>query len=378
MDFLLWIVAGFWCLSLVTLLLNRRFIPDLSRSSAPPPARWPSVSIVVPARDEERSVGAAVASFCEQDYPDFEVVVVDDRSQDSTPAILDELSRRYPRMKVLRGEDPPEGWLGKPNALETGRKAAVGVWLLFVDADVIYAPDLLRRAVAFTLKEDAGMLFLAPRFTTGGVVEAALMSALYFVGFAFLPAFLAFSTRWKWLAAGGGVFNLVRRDALEASGAFANLRDAVVDDMGLGFRVKGAGFRLAGALAGPLMHIRMYDGARATVRGFMKNTYPGIRQLGWGAPLLLLALAPASLLVHFFPYVAMALSLSGGPPSLPAAVALLLMHAVFAGLAITFRQPWYLTFLNPVREAGWWWILLRSYLAYRREGLVWRGRKYLR
>ena len=160
MDILLWLGAVLWILLFIQLIVNRALALDLSRTKLEAVKNPPLISIIVPARNEERSIREAVASFCTQDYPLFEVLVVDDRSTDATPQILAELRTRFSNLKVIGGRDPPDDWLGKPNALEIGRKEAKGQWLLFVDADVVYAPDLLSRAIAYVVREKADMLFL--------------------------------------------------------------------------------------------------------------------------------------------------------------------------------------------------------------------------
>ena len=371
-EILLWLGAGLWIVFLVQMILNWALVPDVSRVASDPPVKWPLVSIVVPARDEERGIREAVASFCEQNYPAFEVIVVDDGSTDATPRILAELQAHYPNLRVVQGQEPPDGWLGKPNALEIGRRHARGDWLLFVDADVVYAPELLRRALRYVLSQKAAMLFLHPRLSTGGVFEAVIMSSLYVAPFAAFPMFLVSRTRGGWPAIGGGMFNLVRRDALEACGAFECLRNAVVDDVELGRAVKRAGFRQVVALSGPLIRLRMYDGARASIEGFTKNIYPLVRAHPWGA---LFPFAVGAV-VSILPYCGFLARLAAGSVSVPASISLVCMHAILAGLAIHFRQPWYIAFLNPLREVCWWWILIRSAVQYHSRGLVWRGRTY--
>jgi chlorobactene glucosyltransferase len=372
LDILLWVGAGFWLLCLVQFILNTLLVPEISRLSLPMPADPPFVSIVVPARNEEEGIENGVTSFCRQDYPTFEVIVVDDCSTDATPRILADLCSRFPMLKVVRGTEPPEGWLGKPHAMEEGRREAKGDFVLFADADVVYAPDVLRRAMAYVLRRNAAMLFLMPKIVTKGFFEAVLMSTLCMGGGAVIPWFLVNITRSRFFGAGGGVFNLVRRDALEASGAFASLRDAVVDDIGLGFKVRRTGFPTAVAAAIPLVSIRQYPGAAATIEGYTKNIYPGLRRFPWLFPVPILFGAVVSLL----PYYGFALALAGGGVSAPASLALLAMHAVLAAVALRFRQPWFIIFTNPLRELGWWWIYLRSFLRYHRKGVVWRGRTF--
>ncbi len=372
LEILLWLAAGMWVLLLLQMIVNTIAIRDIGRIALHTPEEWPLVSIVVPARDEAARVGEAVMSFCRQGYPAFEVIVVDDRSTDATPQILGALQTQFPNLTVVAGHDPPPGWLGKPNALETGRRQARGDWLLFVDADVVFAPDLLRRAVAHALHTEAAMVFLFPSLTTRGVFEAAILSALYLVPFAGIPLFLISRTRTGWLAAGGGAFNLVRRDALEAAGAFATLKSSVIDDVRLAVTVKSAGFKEVVARAGARLQVRMYDGARAAVAGFTKNAHMLIGARRWTACFPFVVGIVFSLL----PYYGFAAACWAGSISVPASIALAGMHVVMASLAVIFRQPWYITFLNPLREVCWWWILIRSYRQHRRHGVVWRGRTY--
>jgi cellulose synthase/poly-beta-1,6-N-acetylglucosamine synthase-like glycosyltransferase len=372
MDILLWLGAALWILLFIQLLVNRALARDLFRIDLRPVKNPPFVSIVVPARNEERSIGKAVSSFCTQDYPHFEVLVVDDRSTDATPKILAELQARFSNLKVIDGRDPPEDWLGKPHALEIGRKEAKGQWLLFVDADVVYGPDLLRRAIDYVLREEADMLFLAPNFTTEGVMEAVLMSNIYFVAAAAFPTYLATHSKSKRFAGGGGVFNLVNRDALTACGAFDSIKDAVVDDVALGYKVKAAGYKLAGAMAGSLIRIRMYHSASETVEGFTKNMYPLTRQL----PCILPIPFVGGFLLTLLPYYGFFVGLLAGFINVPAAISLIFAHVVFGSISLFFKQPWYIAFLNPLREVGWWWIMLRSLVVYHRKGIVWRGRSY--
>lgn len=370
-DALLWIGAVLWIILTIQFLLNLVVIPSLSETEGDLSTEAPQVSIVVPARNEERAIGRAVASLCRQDYPSFEVVVVDDGSSDATPEILEGLRGEFSCLRVIKGVEPPAGWLGKPNALEIGRRAARGEWLLFVDADVIYRPETLRRAMAMVLSERADMIFLCPRMLTSGAIEAALMSSVFFLGFAVMPSFLTLRTKSPRLALGGGTGNLVRRDVVEAIGAFTCLRNEVIDDIGLARKVRAGGFRAAVTRAGGMVEVRMYEGVRETVEGFTKNLYWLFKQNPWLTPVPLVGGTILSLL----PYWGFAAALEGGRISVPATISLFFMHVVFAGIARFFHMHWAITFLNPIRELGWWWILLRSTVRARSHGIVWRGRR---
>lgn len=372
LNILFWAGAVIWSVFLILGVINALLVPNLAKVRATAPREWPSVSIVVPARNEESGIRKAVTSFCTQDYPAFEVIVVDDRSTDRTGEILAQLRQEFSNLIVVEGKDPPDGWLGKPNALELARARATGEWVLMTDADAVHAPDLLRRAVAYALSDKAGMLVVRPRHITGGVLEAVLMCGVNFFFFVATPAFLVRHSRSPKFSTGSPVFNLMRREALEACGGFACLKQAVVDDLEIGFRIKQAGYRVAVAFAGTLISHRMYRGARETVQGFGKTTFPTIRKVPWLLPLYWAIGLTASIL----PYYGFVEGLRAGGINVPATASLVIMHLILAGIAWRYREPWYITFLNPLRELGWLWIFTRSYILYRRKGLVWRGRSY--
>ncbi|HEX9148835.1 MAG TPA: glycosyltransferase [Thermoanaerobaculia bacterium] len=364
-------------LGAVVLPLNLAAFPRLSvAAGVASPHRCPRVSIVIPARNEELDIERAVRSHLSQDYPELEIVVVDDRSTDRTAQILDRLVREDPRLVVLTGTDPPEGWLGKPHALWQGAAVADGELLLLADADVRYDPRALRDAV--TVLEDRRLDLLAffPRFENRGFWENVLLPFLavaVFLGF----GFLALSRRVP-LAMGAGAGNLVRRRAYDAVGGHAAIRDAVVDDVRLAVVVKRAGFRVAAFRAEDRVAVRMYRGFFEVWNGFTKNVAwaysgPGGALL-FGLTVLLLAvgIAPVATLV----------AAAAGVPILRADV--VLAAAVFAGsvllrasLAATLRDPLWPAATHPIMAAVWAGLLGRSLFdRFVRKRLTWRGREY--
>ncbi|MGH9398877.1 MAG: glycosyltransferase, partial [Thermoanaerobaculia bacterium] len=253
----------------VVLPVNFALTPRLSRPR-PRTARAPRVSVVIPARDEERGIERAVRSHLLQDYANFEVVVVDDRSSDRTGEILAALAREDRRLTVLPGIDPPAGWLGKPHALHVAALAATGELLLFADADVVYDPRALGEAVAFLEASRADFAVLLPRMEAEGFWESVLMPYVlgaYFGGI----GFLANMDRPRWAAAGGGAGNLIRRSAYDAVGGHAALKDSVIDDVHLALKTKRGGFRTRAVRAEDRVSVRMYRGLAGVVNGFTKN-----------------------------------------------------------------------------------------------------------
>jgi len=335
------------------------------------------VSVIIPARNEERSIEAAVRGHLTQSYPDFEVIVVNDQSSDRTGEILSGLSRGDPRLIVVDGSPPPRGWLGKPHALWEGAQKASGSLLLFADADVIYGPDALARAVGELEHSGADLMCLIPAIETAGFWEGALMP--YLVNALFLgPGCLANSDRFKRIAAGGGAGNLVRRSAYELAGGHAAIRDSVIDDIHLALRVKGAGLRTRVVRAERDISVRMYRGFREVVDGFTKNVaYAFSGPLGLcfgiqGIVSIVLTVLPAIVLL--------ALPFGVRVPSSDVALAAAgygLFVLAQAALAVVLGRSLWPAFTHPIMAAVWAAIICRSfYQRMIRRRLTWRGRQF--
>jgi chlorobactene glucosyltransferase len=365
-------------LGAVVLPINLAAFPKLSRAArGRRPSLHPRVSVVIPARNEEAEIDRAVRSHLAQEYGNFQVVVVDDRSTDGTAAILEKLRREDPRLRVVSGAEPPEGWLGKPHALWLGAGAADGDILLFVDADVRYDPRTLSEAVTVLEEQAIDLLTFYPRFEMRGFWENVLLPYLA-VGVFLGLGFLAAMRRFRRLALGAGVGNLVRRSVYDAVGGHAALRSSVVDDLRLAIEVKRAGFGVAAVRAEDRVAVRIYRGFRGVWNGFTKN-------VAWGFPgaggAFLLALTVLFLAVSIAP-AATLLAAAAGLKIAESDVAL--AGVLFASsvvlralLAAALRDPLWPAVTHPLMAAVWAGIIGRSF--YRKHVLktiVWRGRRY--
>jgi chlorobactene glucosyltransferase len=235
--------------------------------------QYPTVSILVPARNEERSVGSCVQSLLEQDYPSFEVITLDDQSSDGTYAILEQIATTQPRLKVLAGTPPPEGMSGKNWACAQLAAQAQGELLLFTDADTDFNPQALRLIVSTMLSQKADLLTGFPRqsvFTWG---ERLLVPFFSWAVLCFIPLWVAYRLRLPILSSAVGQMMLFRREVYQKIGGHANLGAVIVDDLALARRVKAAGFRWRVMNVSDLITCRMYRGSREAFDGFAKNLF---------------------------------------------------------------------------------------------------------
>jgi chlorobactene glucosyltransferase len=357
------IVLAVWLLTVARTILNLILVPRLRPRM---PRRTPLVSVIIPARDEERSIERTVRAMLAQTYPALELIVVNDRSTDRTSDILGSIDD--PRLIVIEGQEPPPGWLGKPHALHLGAQRARGELLLFVDADLVYAPDAVAAAVAQLEESGASMLSLLPHFELHGFWEHVAIVNLAVFAYTMLPLWATNRTRIPLLGIGGGTGNLVRRDDYDALGGHEALRDAVVDDVGLARLMRRGGRRTAVALANDLVSLRMYHGLREIVDGFTKNTFAVVNRSYLAALFFLIA----GVIVHLLPY---GLAVAGDVIAI-VTIGLIVLSRVILFAALRYRLD-NAVFGHIPMLLIWFWILLRSvWLTGVRRRLLWRGRTY--
>ncbi len=245
-----------------------------------PLKKSPCVSVLVPARNEERGIEACLTSLLQQDYPDFEVVVVDDGSTDSTWEIIERLASRYENLIPLKAPPLPEGWYGKPHALHHGVQHAKGELLVFTDADPVFKTFALTSAV-FTLEtRQVDLLSLMPTSIFGSFWERVVQPIVF--------AFIVAKTRLQKVnstehkdAIGFGAFIMIRRAVYEKIGGHESLRQAILEDIGLAKLAKKEGARCLVAEAKQLFSIRMYYSLEEIWLGWQKNIFLALGRSIW-------------------------------------------------------------------------------------------------
>ncbi len=339
----------------------------------------PRVSIILPARNEERNIRRSVESLLAQDYPAFEVIVVDDDSTDATSTILRDIQQHNPhrdRLRVVRSETLPAGWAGKPHAIHTGVQHATGDWLLFTDADTCHNPSVLQLAVRAALAQNLDLLSLETTQELPDFWGRVLMPLAY-LGISMQYDARAVNDPNSHIAIANGQFILLRRSMYDRIGGYASpsLRSTLVDDRDLAVAVKRAHGHMA-LLPGPdLVHTRMYTSLREHVDGWGKNAVVGSR----GGPLFFAAMLAGLPIVGILPFAELAAGLVSRRKALLAAgavqVAALLYYRVRLDERIGVPARYALT--QPLASAVFLAILGRSWLAsLRHTSVAWRGRRY--
>jgi chlorobactene glucosyltransferase len=347
--------------------------------SYPAPAKWPGVSVLIPARNEETNIGPCVRSLLAQDYPELEVLVLNDHSTDRTGAILAELAAHDCRLRVVPGSPLPEDWLGKHWACHQLSQAARGDLLLFTDADTRHGPRAVRSGVAALMAEAADLMTAVPREEVVTWAEKLAVPLVMQWGlFAFLPLALAYRLKSPTLSTAIGQYMLFRREAYAGIGGYAAIRGAAVDDLSLGRLTVAHRYRWRVADATGQVHCRMYQDARQVIEGFSKNLFAGFDY----------RILPCLVIWAWLPIVfvqplltLLAAALGASIASLVLALSAIQVAGALALFGLTYRRfrlPGYLTFCYPLAVLVGAGLAFRSMAHAIRGGSTWKGRTLMK
>ena len=364
--------------------LHNQYHLDIVVEPALPPSNAPLISVCVPARNEERNIRACLESILTQDYPHFEIIVLDDNSTDGTPDILRQLAFTDHKLKIIRGVDLPAGWAGKPHALFQASAAANGDWLCFVDADTFLSPNALSACYAKAFATQADMFTILTFQILGSfwekVVMPIVMTALS-VGFS--PRKVNDPNSRDAIA--NGQFILIKRVVYDAVGGHERVRDQIVEDKAIAEQVKWNGYRLIIADGTPVARTRMYTSLPEMWEGWTKNIYlglsdrPSLTRLGvLGAFLALVAAFALPLwpLFGFLWYMQ-----TGGWLALAVVVESLILWAIVlharAGTARSMGIPVWYALTLPLGAAVFAAMMFTStWRVLSGKGVIWKNRVY--
>ncbi|MDP9337444.1 MAG: glycosyltransferase [Acidobacteriota bacterium] len=363
-------MAVFWIFVSLRAFYGSLKLPWLKDFDTSPEQVTPRISLLFAARDEEEKLPAALATLADLDYPELEIIGVDDRSRDATGRILDEFAATHARFRAIHVTELPAGWLGKPHALQKAYEASTGEWLLFTDADVRFKPDVPRRAMALVAERKLDHLSLYGDVEMVGFWETVLLT---FFGMTFLMATNptgVINPRSKTYV-GVGAFQMLKRSAYKASGTHERLAMEVVDDMKLGKIVKQAGFRSGVGVAQGFVVVRWHAGLRNLINGVTKNFFAGA---GFSVLRVVVAIG-ALLLTNVLPFAGVVFG--HGWLRILAAIATVMALCLHAGVDVVLRASPAYCFTLPIGAVLFSYMLLRStVVTIKQGGIIWRDTFY--
>ncbi len=370
-----WLFALAWLLKLVE---AARGLPTIANLLTPEfdvaPAGNPSLVVIVPACNEAASVAACLKSLLNQDYGNLRIIGVDDRSTDATGAIMEALEcGDGSRLEVIRIRDLPANWLGKTHAMAVAARFAITTdqpdYLLFTDADILFQPDAIRRALAQAAATEADHFVVLPTAIVKTVGEGMLLAYLQVMSLWAIRTWRVADPRAMRDAIGVGAFNLIRTSVYQRLGGFDADPMEILEDLSLGRRVKRSGLRQRVATAPGMVCVHWAAGAQGIVNGMTKNLFAVFHfrvalLLGAAAWIALFSIAPVALLLLSATRVQGLLSLAS-------------VAGLYALTSRTSRISWLYAASFPAAAAVVVYSMLRSLaITVFRGGVTWRGTFY--
>ncbi len=371
------IVAGLF-IFLLNLTLNLRNIKTLRHDEKiPEPA--PLISVLVPARDEELNIAACLESLQKLDYPNYEILVLDDNSSDNTGAIVKNIAARDSRVRLLQGEPLPEGWAGKSFACYQLARQALGSWFLFVDADTTHAPHMLRSALGQALRFNSSLLSGFPRQLASSLPQKMAIPVLYFIILTWFPLWWLQRSKEPKPSLAIGQFLLLPREEYWRIGGHEAVKSRIIEDVWLGVEISRRGGRQVAVDLSPAVSCHMYRNLGTMMEGFIKWVY----SVASMSPIALTIMMAAAYFFYLAPFYHLwrELFVVMGPTGLRFIVVSQVGIILFMRWLVDnrFKEPFISVFLHPF---GLSFLFLAAFCAVFRRvigaGVRWKERLYSR
>lgn len=360
----------FWLFLALYLLINTRRVRFLTRQKLKEDFQYPSVSIIVAVRNEERALASALETLCNVDYPDFELIVVNDRSTDATAEILSSFQKKYANLKIITITTLPEGWLGKNHALHEGYTHAQKDWLLFTDADIHFNKKSLRKAFQYAGENQLDHLTLLPQLHYSSVWLKAIIVTFQVMLEIKLRPWAVRNKRSK-ASIGVGAFNLVKKNVYEKIGTHKLISLRPDDDLQLGAKIKQNGFASDVCYANGELEIEWYANVKELIEGLQKNSfsafnYQAVISVGAVFSLLLFWTLPVPILILF------------GYGSLKIiGLGVLIIQVILLSCKPAIKAKWYEALLMPWASLVMAYIIAKAtFNTLRNKGIYWRDTFY--
>ena len=368
---LAWLIAVGWVWKAVAAARGLPRIPDITQPQYDvTPDGIPSLTVIVPARNEAADIASCLQSLLQQDYPNLQIIAVDDRSTDATGEIMEALATQHPaKLRILHITELPPGWLGKPHAMAVAARQAVSDFLLFTDADILFRPDALRRSLAQAVAANVDHFVTLPTPIVKTHGEGMLLGFLQVLGLWATRPWRASDPKATRDSIGIGAFCLLRASAYDQLGGFEALRMEILEDLTLARRIKLAGLRQRVAVSPGLVRVHWASGAIGVVNVMTKNLFAVFR-----FHVSFLLITCAWLALFYFAPIAFLVWPSTRIPAIITLAAIAWLYGLagrLSGIA-----AWY-ALLFPVSAALFIYSLLRSmFITLKQGGVIWRGTFY--
>jgi cellulose synthase/poly-beta-1,6-N-acetylglucosamine synthase-like glycosyltransferase len=363
-----------WVLLFVSSFLGRVRMNRLRNSTAQLPQNPPHVTIVIPAKDEGAGINRCIESILTQDYPQFNIIAIDDRSSDDTGKNLDKIASKDSRLRVIHVEELPPGWLGKCHALHLGTRNVQGDWLLFVDSDVTLEPSALSSALALTIERKYDALSLLTRLECDRFIERLMLPPLAGAWAVMNTISLTNEDSRKNLAAANGQFFLIRRSAYESVGGHEAVKDQLAEDVELMRLLKLHDFKTRFFAGAHLVATRMHNNLRQMFNSWAR-IYSGTLRRN---PQRILAAIVFVLLSIFtvYPAIIAAICLNSAPWLIASATHFVLMTSYLMLIYRWSGNQIRYALLAPAAGAMMIAIFIFSLRKCRSGQFVWRGTEF--
>jgi chlorobactene glucosyltransferase len=362
----------FECVLILVVLSNWLVLRRAGRH--PEPEEYPSVSFLVPARNEEGNIRTCLLSLLSQNFPDFEVIVLDDQSEDGTSREIIRLKGEFPELKVIAGESLPVGWLGKNWACHQLFESARGDILFFTDADTVQTPNTLKKVASSMKGERADLITGVPKQILGSWSEKMLVPLFPWAFYTFNPLLLAYAIRFPELSAAVGQLMVFRREAYQKIGGHASVRESMVEDLELARRIKANGLSWRVMDITRMISCRMYRNSGEVFQGLAKNLFAAFEHR------ILVFLFVWFWLAFLFlePVILILLGLFGVaiPPEAisKALICVFLAWFIWAFVFSRLRLPVWLGFFYPILIGGFEAMAFSSFWLTVSGRTTWKGR----
>jgi len=342
-----------------------------------PNDRLPFVSVLIPARNEEHNISQIVNSLLVQDYPSYEVIVLNDNSDDQTGKLLLDIQRSRPELKILSGKPLEKGWTGKCFACKQLYEASRGEYVLFTDADTLHNTNSLRDSITIALNRNADMVTLFPKMTMVSFAEKLIMPMLWFTVMLLLPFYFVDKKGFVKFSIGIGPFMLFKRTAYAAIGGHDAVKNAIVEDVWLARKIKERAMQLIVEDGQRMLSVRMYRSFSGIWNGFSKNIFAGFEF----SSVALFSVNLLYILLFFIPFllffIQLSLQFSLNLTLILTGIQVLILYFTRVITSARFKLGFISTLLHPVGALSvpviamnsWRWIKSGA-------GAKWKGRIY--